>query len=127
MSKTFAYATAYDPPAPVCEVTLLPPAASQGIKSTALLDTGADVTLVPLQHLVTIGAQRVFEAGLRSQWGERRNVFLYLVDVQIGEVKLPGIYVVGDDLGAEVVIGRDVLNRLRLTLNGPALLTQILE
>jgi hypothetical protein len=62
---------------------------------------------------------------LRSQWGERRAVFLYLVDLQIGELTLPGIYVVGDELGEEIVLGRNVLNQLRLLLDGPAGLTQL--
>lgn len=40
---------------------------------------------------------------------------------------LPGVYVVGDDLGEEIVLGRDVLNRLRLLLDGPAALMQLLD
>ena len=64
-------------------------------------------------------ARRAFEAGLRSQWGERRSVFLYLVDLMIGELTLSGIYVVGDELGDETVLGRNVMNRLRLVLDGP--------
>ena len=48
------------------------------------------------------------------------------VDVQIGEIMLPGVYVVGDDLGNEVVLGRDVINRLRLLLDGPENVTKIL-
>jgi hypothetical protein len=52
---------------------------------------------------------------------------LYLVDVRIGDVALPGVYVVGDDIGHEVILGRDVLNRLRLLLDGPAAMAQLLE
>lgn len=59
--------------------------------------------------------------------GERRQVFLYLVDVQIGDVTVPGLYVVGDEVGQESVLGRNVLNRLRLLLDGPAALTQLLR
>ncbi len=55
---------------------------------------------------------------MRSQWGERRIVLLYLVDVQIGEITLPGIEVVGDEVSSEIVIGRDVLNRLLVVLDG---------
>jgi hypothetical protein len=64
---------------------------------------------------------------MRSQWGERRQVLLYLVDVKIGEITLPGIEVVGDDQTNEVVLGRDVLNRLRVLLNGPAETTSVTE
>jgi len=62
---------------------------------------------------------------LRSQWGERRQVFLYLIDLHIGTILLPAVYVVGDDLGDEFIIGRDVLNRLRIALDGPNLTTRI--
>jgi hypothetical protein len=43
-----------------------------------------------------------------------------LVDVQIGEITVAGIEVVGDELSEEVILGRDVLNRLRVSLDGPA-------
>ncbi len=120
------YNTMYDPPAPICDITL---ETVEGARVTlaALIDTGADATLIPIPHLLGIGARRVFEMGLRSQWGERRIVYLYLVDVYISGVTLPGVYVVGDDRGDEVILGRDVLNRLRVTLDGPALLTRWLE
>lgn len=83
------------------------------------MDTGADGTLVPIGYLQRIEARRAFEAALCSQWGERRTVFLYSVDLMLGELTLSGIYVVGDELGDETVIGRNVLNRLQLLLDGP--------
>lgn len=55
------------------------------------------------------------------------NDDLYLVDVQIGEITLPGIEVVGDEQTNEVVLGRDVLNRLRVLLDGPRRSTNISE
>ena len=88
---------------------------------------GTDGTIVPVRYLQEIGARRVFETGLRSQWGERRSVFLYLVNLQVGELSLPSVYVVGDDLGDDFILGRDVLNELRLLLDGPAELTQLLN
>ena len=52
-------------------------------------------------------------------------MFLYLVDVAIGEVTLPGIEVVGDPSGNEIIVGRDILNRLRILLDGPAKITEV--
>jgi hypothetical protein len=40
---------------------------------------------------------------------------------------LPGIEVVGDDLGNEILLGRDVLNRLRLLLDGPAEMSKLMD
>lgn len=76
----YPYNTAYDPPIPVCKVTLNAPATGRRIELNAIVDTGADGTIVPLCYLEGIGTRRTFETGLRSQWGERRTVFLYLVD-----------------------------------------------
>lgn len=123
---TFPYSSLYDPAIPVCEITLMGANQEERVTLPGIIDTGADATLVPIIHLQAIGARRVFEAGLRSQWGERRSVFLYLVDIGIADIVLHGMYIVGDDIGEELVIGRDVLNRLCLTLDGPALQMRLL-
>jgi predicted aspartyl protease len=123
----FPYDAEQDPSMPVCQATFSVEATGRRLALTAVLDTGADATLIPLAHLQALGARRVFETGLRSQWGERRLVFLYLVDIQIGDVTLPGVHAVGDDLGQEVVLGRDVLNRLRVLLDGPARVSRFLD
>ncbi len=75
--------------------------------------------LVPMRFLSEIQAPPTSELFLRSQWGERRPVWLYLVDVQIGSLVFPGIEVVGDEVTDEIVLGRDVLSRLRIVLDGP--------
>jgi predicted aspartyl protease len=93
----------------------------------AVIDTGADATIVPVSFLRQVAARRFFEATMRSQWGERRRVYLYLVDIQLETLTLPGIYVVGDDQGNEVILGRDVLNRLRVLLDGPRRVSQVLD
>jgi len=122
----FPYDASYAPALPVCTVTFSVASTGNKISLQAVLDTGADATLIPLDFLQQLGSRRAIEVGLRSQWGERRDVFFHLVDVQIGEIMLPGVYVVGDDLGNEVVLGRDVINRLRLLLDGPESVTKIL-
>ena len=124
---TFPYDGAHDPAAPVCQVTLSVPSTGQRATMMAMIDTGADASIVPISYLRQIAARRVFEANLRSQWGERRRVYLYLVDIHLETLTLPGLYVVGDDQGDEVILGRDVLNRLRLLLDGPKQVTQVLE
>ena len=122
----YPYDVTYDPPIPVCNVALSTPSTGQRVELTAIVDTGADGTIVPVRYLREIGARRAFEAGLRSQWGERRTASLYLVDLRIGELTISGVYAIGDELGQEIVLGRNVLNRLRLLLDGPAALMQLL-
>jgi predicted aspartyl protease len=125
---TFPYDVTYFPPFPTLEVTLSTPA--EGLTTdtvTALVDTGSDATFVPLEHLSQIGAVETTEMWARSHWSERRRVLLYLVDVQVGHLTLPGIEVVGDDLGNEILVGRDVLNCLRLLLDGPGEVSKLIS
>lgn len=122
----FEYDPTYDPPIPVCKLVLMSPSTSRRVELNAIVDTGADGTIIPVAYLRRIGARRAYEASLCSQWGERRTVFLYLVDLVIGQLNVPGVYVVGDELGEEVVLGRNVVNRFRLLLDGPGAVMTLL-
>ena len=118
MSLT-GYAASYFPAAPVLDIVLV--AQPQGNRSDAVagvVDTGADATIVPIDLLRQIGARYVTEQRVRSFFGEARTVRTYLVDVVIDGITLPALEVVGDTVD-ETLIGRDVLNRLRLLLDGP--------
>lgn len=115
----FPYDTSYSPAIPVCETTLIVTSSGLRLTLSAIIDTGADATIIPVSQLRKIGARRAHEARLRSQWGEPRRVYLYVVDMKIGDFDLPGIYVVGDDRGNECVLGRNVINRLKMLLDGP--------
>jgi hypothetical protein len=47
------------------------------------------------------------------------------VDVRLGELTLPGVEIVGDENLSDAILGRDVVNRLRVTLDGPRLQLRI--
>lgn len=122
------YDHSYTPPVPVLQVRFSTPEWElQTDLLLAIVDTGADGTLVPVEQLKQIKASVEGQSGLRSQWGERRVVSLYLVDIEIEDLTLPGVWVVGDEIGAEIVLGRNVLNRLQLLLDGPAEITKIVN
>jgi len=124
----FPYSPNYFPPAPVIEITLITAAESLRVGPLpALVDTGADGTIIPINYLDEIQAPSTVEMFIRSQWRERYRVMLYLVDIQIGNLTLPGIEVVGDELSNELVLGRDVLNRLQVMLDGPGETVKILD
>ncbi len=88
--------------------------------SAALLDTGADATIIPERLLSQIMAAEWDQARLRSQWGEYRVIFRYEVDLRIADRIFASILVVADDVGDDVIIGRDLLNRLRFLYDGSA-------
>jgi predicted aspartyl protease len=113
------YDAAYTPPAPVLHIRLS--AASESLRTdtlTAIVDTGSDATLIPSRYLETIEAIDLGDAVLRSVLGEARGVHLFEVDIHVDSLILPGAVVVADDYGTEAIIGRNVLNKLILLLDG---------
>ena len=92
----------------------------------ALVDSGADVTIAPKALLTTVGAEEIFSGHLRAHWGGRRPVTVSLVDLEVEGQLLPGIEVVGDAEGQDVLLGRNVLNKLVVLLDGPRRLTEVL-
>ncbi len=122
----FPYDIHFQPPFPVLPIRLSNEQRGNPTETLmALVDTGADGSLVPLSILRQIRAPAVMDKRLRSHWGEWRAVQMFVVDVELVNRKLPSVLVVGDELGEEVVIGRNLLNRLRLLLDGPAQLTEL--
>jgi len=122
------YSGDYYPPFPVAEIRLGTPGKETILGPLeALIDTGADATLIPLVYLNQVNAEEVDQAGMRSQWGERRVVSIYSVALEVDNHHFSVMWVVGDELGSEIVLGRNVLNRLRLLLDGPAGLVEVWE
>jgi predicted aspartyl protease len=120
------YDKMYQPPFPALSVVLSN--SDEGLRTAAekaLIDTGSDGTLVPVALLQNTLAPVLSETRIRSHWGEWRSVQLFLVDIELNGLTLPGMFVVGDDTGDEIVLGRNVLNKLDLALDGPAQLTEI--
>lgn len=116
----------YQPPFPALPVAFTNP--DEGLRTTtqsALVDTGSDGTMVPTALLEEILAPALNETRVRSHWGEWRAVQMFLVDIELDNLRLPGMFVVGDNEGVEIVLGRNVLNRLYLALDGPRQLTEI--
>jgi len=131
----YNYSNQKIPPAPTLPVSFSRPGESeQTEQKIALIDTGGDFTTVPLSWLLEIDAPEFRWAYLRGLWSDQRPVTLYLVDVHLDIGVLPGMEVIGipdeeietaDDY--EVVLGRNILNRLIILLDGPTKQTNFLE
>lgn len=93
----------------------------------AIVDTGSDGTLIPTEYLEQIEAIGMSDAVLYGVVGEARRVHLYEIDLHVGLLLLPGAIVVGDDHGHEAVLGRNILNKLILLLDGPRRETELFE
>ena len=116
------------PPAPALSIHLRCEGTDQSIGPLlALVDTGADATIVPLHHLLEIGAEESAPGWLRGIVGERLPIKPYFVDIRLGDVAIPGIRVVGHLPAEDILLGRDVLNKLPLFLDGPQQQTDVLD
>jgi predicted aspartyl protease len=116
---------AFGPAIPVIEFQLRAIGKDQGVTIQALVDSGADVTILPLRYLKKADAAHVGRAKMR--WGshESRNYDVYLAVIDIGPHTVYGVRVLADKQNQEIILGRDVLNQIRVTLNGPALVVEI--
>lgn len=114
------YNSHYRPPIPTLTVRLYSPIRDAFTSPLeAIVDTGSDASLVPFSRLLELGAEETAPGWLVSITGERKPVSLFFIDVYVGESALSGIRVIGDLDTNEVIIGRDVLNKLSLFLDGP--------
>jgi len=118
---TYPYSVDYEPRMPVATVTLKAPSSGEAIgPEMALVDSGADGTLIPINLLEQIGAVSIATGRLTWLWEESRPVNLYIVQMEIGPCVLPKVRVAGVPAGTDLILGRNVLNQMVLTLNGPA-------
>jgi hypothetical protein len=110
----------FNPPAPLALVTLRNP--KSGVASADQLlqiDSGADATLLPRSAVASIGIEPL--AGEQYELigfdGKTSVAFVANVDVVFLNRRFRGKYLLMD--GEVGVLGRDVLNHLRLLLDGP--------
>ena len=123
---TYPYSRNYQPAMPVVEIGLSKSGHFEpGTLRLALIDSGADGTLVPVDILEEIGARLVGAARIRSVLGDSQVADIYLVSLQIGPHVLGAVRVVAGPEGDEIIVGRNVLNQLVVTLNGLASAVEI--
>ena len=121
------YSTEHYPPAPVLDVYLsLPDSYDWHGPIQAEIDSGADVTIAPWSILALLGAPAIDEIAVLRQWRDRHVMRLFQADLRIGDILLPAIDVASDRRSRDLLLGRNVLNRLDLRLEGPKLHTHIM-
>lgn len=88
-----------------------------------LIDTGADRTMVPLKTIITAGVPRTFYHGTQriKTWNNSyRYCRLYCIDIAIKNHTIHYVEVAAiEDVASCGLLGRDVLNRIHLTFDGP--------
>ena len=125
-----SYSDTYNPPAPVFHVRIaIPGEAPRGDRKIALVDTGADGTFVPTRMLEKLELPIIYLTNVRSHLGDRlHRVSIHKVDLILFDtIRLPNIEVISDDWGSDIIIGRNVLNKIEIHLDGPNLTVKITE
>ena len=124
---SYSYVRKSSFPFPALPVTLYR-AEGEAITSvlSAQVDTGAEMTIVPAKYLAAVKDDVLQTVLLRSHWGEPRTFKMYVVDLLIGNERLAAVEVVADKQGKEILLGRNILNKVILLLDGPKGLTDLL-
>lgn len=124
---TYEYDNDYNPAMPVVDIEIGRAMSNVSLTMKALVDSGADATIIPLNFLQEIRARRSRKMWMRGTAGGRVLVDLYQISLQLGPFAQTLLEVVGSTQNDEVIVGRDVLNHLTVTLNGPASLVEVVE
>ena len=118
----YSYNQQVHPPAPFIHLQLVNPATRAALPSVpAQLDTAADVTVIPLEAAEELGLVQADEAEAVGLGGRAVLLPTFVVQVEIHDLPPVALEVLADEDEPYVLLGRDVLNRHRVTLDGPGL------
>lgn len=120
------YDASFQPPAPVLDIVIRNPYARDGTYTCrAMLDTGASVSFIPQEAMAALKIVEAQKVLARSWDGSSREVATCIARLEFDGGMIPLVEVVVADRPT-ALLGRDVLNLLRLLLDGPALTLDIL-
>lgn len=126
MTARYPYIQDMHPPAPFVHVTLrVPVGEKEMVNQPAQLDTGADRTVLPWSAVESLGLVQLDTILIGGFDGVQQPVPTF--GVMLGLRQFPPflIEVVASKAEKWVLLGRDVLNRHRLLLDGPQLTTEV--
>jgi len=113
-------AEAWEPPAPIVRATVRGPRGTAALNVPMLIDSGSDVSVVPEVVVQAVGASISpartpieFYSGAGESWDEAR------LSVEFARYRFEGLFLVAE--ASYGILGRNILNLLTLTLDGPAL------
>jgi hypothetical protein len=122
----YRYVDQLNPPAPFAKVTVRCPATgSQAPDLPALVDSGSDRTILPGRVVAALGLVEDGRLHFQGFGGDVVELPVFLVEIHVHD--LPKV-LVRAGLGANephILLGRDVLNALKILLNGPKLLMDL--
>lgn len=115
--------TQYDPPAPILPVIASRPlgnATTPRRELRALGDTGADLSCIPIDVVSELDLAPVGEIEVSGYDGRTQVKPVFAVSLAVAGLPPRIFRVIPLDGAEETILGRDVLNLLRIQLDGPA-------
>lgn len=116
----YKYSSRVSPAGPFLPIQVSALAESNPIRVPALLDSASDVTVVPQEILTMLGVKAVDSALSDGVFGPLQAAGVFKVFIAI-EQDAPECFRVLGWKGRFALLGRDVLNQYRITLDGPNL------
>jgi hypothetical protein len=121
-----AYNPTLHPPAPFLTIRLYSPTTGVVLTLPAKIDTGADVTAVPANIVEQLQLASASAFLVEAFDGTQARMIAYDIALDVAQLHLTDIPAI--TFAEEyVLLGRDVLNALRLLLDGPALSLEVLS
>jgi predicted aspartyl protease len=114
------YDQGYEPPAPIADVVASHPTAAAGLTLRGKLDSGADVSVLPERVVGQLGLTPKGHVWTRGYDGTFSRRPIYYVRLALEGHELAVVRCISAPR-ATVLLGRNVLNRFVVTLDGPAL------
>jgi predicted aspartyl protease len=122
----YAYNQQVTPPAPFVHVTVRPPhEGSAGVVVPAQIDTAADLSVIPgrlVEELQLVPLDSVSALGFG---GHLVTLPTFLVEMQVRELDPVTVKVLASHDEPYGLLGRDVLNRFTILLDGPNLVIEV--
>jgi len=122
----YLYNQQVTPPAPFVHVTIWSPITGAAMADCpAQLDIAADTTVIPHQAVDTLDLDPLEQIPVMGFGGHIQSVSTFLVRLAIRDCEPLVVRVLASEGEPFVLLGRDVLNRYRLLLDGPQLRLEI--
>jgi len=126
MTVQVPYSSAKSPPIPILTLDLHSPDGTQSLLGlTGILDTAADRTLVPLPIIEQLKLRPIAQVRARGFGTAAFTIDVYRIRLAVTGVVDVVVDVLGHSTEPQILVGRDILNQLRVTFDGPNQLVEI--
>jgi len=120
------YSLEHSPPAPSMTVRVSKPLSNRSLELQAKLDTGADMTVLPQRAISELGLIPASRVSVTSFEGREFSRYTYFVNIWFNGFGCRIVEVIGARR-RDALLGRDILNKIKLVLDGKNLSFELLD